>query len=247
MACLAIESLSLAAANKSTPPQTVEHETARQAGMVAIPTGSYHPFFKRADDAQELPVDAFRLDAAPVTKFQYLEFVRSHATWRKSRIKGLLAERNYLADWVDDLDPGADLQGPVTFVSWFAARAYCGERGRLPSVAEWERVAGATPDSTPLLHDANPAKPFQFAMGKLAADVGTIPLQFGGVWEWTEDFNSTPSMSTKENARSDSSLFCGDGYRSNNAADYAAFLRYSLRSSLRANYALKNLGFRCAH
>ena len=45
----------------------------------------------------------------------------------------------------------------------------------------------------------------------------------------------------------DKDLFCGSG--SVNATDlmnYAAFMRYAFRGSIKANYTTKNLGFRCA-
>jgi len=215
-------------------------------GMVLIPAGNYSPFFKRVDGAQSIPVAAFYLDSAPVTKAAYLDFVRRNPTWRRSAVKALVAEQNYLMDWNDDLDPGKDSEGTVTYVSWSAARAYCGERGRLPTVAEWERVAGERLDLQKPDETNRHFSPFQFAMGRLAPDVRRLPLQFGAVWEWTEDFNSAPAFSGSGTKSTEGPLFCGDGYRSNDAADYAAFLRHSLRSSLRANYTLKNLGFRCA-
>ncbi|HEY3498921.1 MAG TPA: hypothetical protein VGK73_29725, partial [Polyangiaceae bacterium] len=65
--------------------------------------------------------------------------------------------------------------------------------------------------------------------------------RFAGIWEWTLDFNSAPVASG-----SALSQFCGDGIRSNRPEDYGAFLRYSFRSSLKGNYALETLGFRCA-
>ncbi|HEY3698680.1 MAG TPA: formylglycine-generating enzyme family protein [Spongiibacteraceae bacterium] len=222
-------------------------------GAIHIPAGRYFSFFKRKDGgSQDIPVAAFWLDIKPVTRADYLDFVRRRPAWRKSQIKALFAENNYLADWADDLNPGEDTQAAVMFVSWFAARAYCTDRGgRLPTVAEWERVAGAVDNTkvgAPDTAIANPQSPFRFAMGQSAADVRSTPLTFGSAWEWTVDFNSALALGATSGAvnNSGSSLFCGDGFRSNNATDYAAFLRYSFRSSLRANYTLKNLGFRCA-
>ena len=43
------------------------------------------------------------------------------------------------------------------------------------------------------------------------------------------------------------SLFCGAGAAgARDLTNYPAFMRAGLRSSLRANYAVPNLGFRCA-
>lgn len=202
---------------------------------------------------QRIPVAEFWLDAAPVTRAEYLNFVRRNPMWRKSQVKALFAESTYLADWSDDLNPGdSDAQkAAVTFVSWFAARAFCAKRNnRLPTVAEWERAAGVANQAksdAPDTAQTQQQTPFRFAMGRPAADLQSTSLTFGSAWEWTADFNSAVALGDNANAENTaSSLFCGDGFRSNNAADYAAFLRYSFRSSLRANYALKNLGFRCA-
>jgi sulfatase modifying factor 1 len=235
-----------------------ERETASAAGSncgiekrrrVMIPAGRYLPFFKQKV-SQSVPVAQFWLDAAPVTRKEYLEFVRRNPAWRKSQVKALFAESNYLADWSDDLSPGDDFQSPVTFVSWFAARAFCAARDdRLPTVAEWERAAGApNPIVVSAPDPATPpsAAPFRFAMGRPAADLHSTPIEFGGTWEWAADFNSAIALGDSTGPNGRSSLFCGAGFRSNNATDYAAFLRYSFRSSLRANYTLKTLGFRCA-
>jgi formylglycine-generating enzyme required for sulfatase activity len=186
------------------------------------------------------------MDATPVTRGEYLSFVCRHPQWRKSAVKPLFAERSYLRDWTSDLEPGGRLTDPVTNISWFAARAYCAARkARLPTIAEWERVAGAEqPQSEVSGHEPYHGEPFRFAMGSVAADLRGAALQFGAVWEWSEDFNSAVT-SGRAGSRTLSSLFCGDGYRANNARDYGAFLRYTFRSSLRAGYTLKNLGFRC--
>ena len=51
---------------------------------------------------------------------------------------------------------------------------------------------------------------------------------------------------SRSDVTTDKNLFCGSG--SLNASDlmnYAAFIRYAFRGSVKANYAVKNLGFRC--
>jgi len=222
----------LAAAQGACPAQRDE---------VFVPAGRYQPFFKQANSTP-VAVPAMCVGAAPVNNGQYLAFVRDHPEWRKSRVGRLFAEPNYLADWQDDLTPPPDaLAAPVTFVSWFAAGAYCEAQGRrLPKVSEWERMAGTRVP-------AQRAAPFSIAMGSPSADLGGTPLRLGGLWEWTEDFNSAVVTGRVGNAESaDSSLFCGDGFRAVDASDYAAFLRYSFRSSLRGDFTLRNLGFRCA-
>src|SRR5882724_3522548 len=164
--------------------------------LALIPAGQYLPFFKQKG-ARSIPVAAFWLDAAPVTRKEYLDFVRRNPVWRKSQVKTLFAEGTYLADWVNDLSPGGNFEDPVTFVSWFAARAFCADRGqRLPTVAEWERTAGAASSTTDAFDTAtaqSPA-PFRFAMGRLAADVRSPSIAFADTWEWTADFNSAMAL-----------------------------------------------------
>ena len=218
-----------------------------RAQEVFVPPGVYTPFFKSGAGIRKVPVEPICLSATAVTHAEFLEFVRDHPAWQKSRIKKLYAEDSYLADWRDDLTPQPDsLSQPVTFVSWFAAGAYCdAQGGRLPTVAEWERFAGGggEPATKPATQTG---APFAFAMGRSAPELANTKLQFPGVWEWTANFNSalvSGRIGTNEGA--DSSQFCGDGIRAVDPSNYGAFLRYSFRSSLRGNFALKNLGFRC--
>lgn len=215
-----------------------------RAGEVFVPAGVYQPFFKSGTENRLLPVEPLCLGATPVTHEEFLEFVRDHAAWRKSHAKAIFAEDGYLQDWQDDLAPPPEmLSQPVTYVSWFAAGAYCEAQGaRLPTVAEWERAGGATGSAT----SAAAATPFAFAMGRSAPELARTPLEFPGIWEWTANFNSAlVSGRIGTSAGADSSQFCGDGIRAVDPSNYGAFLRYSFRSSLRGNFTLKNLGFRC--
>jgi formylglycine-generating enzyme required for sulfatase activity len=196
---------------------------------------------KQKNRAAARSVDAFLIDERPVTRGEFLAFVLRRPAWRKSGVEPLFAERAYLGDWRADLEPGeSSLDRPVTFVSWFAAKAYCECQGkRLPTVIEWEWAAGGEATS-----NRTATAPFRFAMGTSSSDLGPS-LRFGDVWEWTQDFNSV-LISGRSDTGSGSSLFCGDGYRANDARDYAGFLRHSFRASLKAGYTLRNLGFRCA-
>jgi formylglycine-generating enzyme required for sulfatase activity len=212
--------------------------------MLRVPAGTYRSFFKRGGKAIETPVAAFQLDRAPVTRSAFAEFVKESPAWRRSRVRRLFAEEGYLRDFASDTDAGlANPDAPVTFVSWFAARAYCECQGkRLATLAEWERAA--TPDGGESEPKASvKGKRFGFAMGESAAAPGGP--SFGSVWEWIEDFDGA-LVSGRTTDTAESNLFCGAGVRAADASDYGGFLRYSFRSSLRAAYTLKNLGFRCA-
>src|SRR5690606_16068646 len=70
----------------------------------------------------------------------------------------------------------------------------------------------------------------------------------GLIWEWVDDFNtSLVSGESRGDSALEKSLYCGSGsVGAADFADYAAFMRYAFRSSLKANYAVSNLGFRCA-
>ncbi|MDB6152397.1 MAG: hypothetical protein JWL90_850 [Chthoniobacteraceae bacterium] len=232
-----------------------------EPGMASIPATIYRPLFRAEKAARELPVAAFQLDVRPVTNGEFLAFVRENPKWQRSKVKRLFADERYLTHWAGDLEPGnARPEQPVTNVSWFAAKAFAASRGkRLPTTAEWEAVAGAGFT----LVDGSTEKEFQRSVTlwygtpspALLPDAGTGRANFFGVrdlhglvWEWTSDFNS--ALVTGD-ARGDTGLerqlFCGAGsLGASDPGNYAAFMRFGFRSSLRAGYTVHNLGFRCA-
>ncbi len=232
------------------------------AGMTFIPAGDYAPLLWSKDEPERTAVAAYWLDIRPVTNAEFLEFVRAHPRWQRSAIGPLFGDRGYLADWAGDLElgPAAPADAPVVRVSWFAARAFAKAQGkRLPTTAEWERAASAG-FATPV-----GATEAGFAQAILAwfsrptpsplpAAGSGRPNFFGArdlhglVWEWVDDFNT--AMTTGE-SRADTglerNLFCGAGAAgARDLTDYPAFMRIGMRSSLQANYAVPNVGFRCA-
>jgi sulfatase modifying factor 1 len=233
--------------------------------VVPISAGVYRPLFRGPDDFKEVPVAAFQLDTLPVTNGDFLDFVRANPRWRRSRVKRLFADENYLRHWADDLDPGTNTtvtaNQPVTWVSWFAAKAYAAWRGgRLPTIAEWELAASAgitRPDGTNDLEFRRiVATWYATPSPAVLPDVGGGKANFYGVhdlqglvWEWTSDFNTALVTGDARGATGiDRQLFCGAG--SQNAADrtdFQAFMRFGFRSSLKAAYTVHNLGLRCAY
>lgn len=241
-------------ASVATSPWRATHP-----GMVLVPAGSYVPLFEPGGTQT---VASFWLDERPVTNGEFLEFVREHPVWRRSRVSRALADRAYLVHWDGDLEPGvrAPQDAPVTAVSWFAARAYAKARGkRLPTQAEWERAAAA--DATGDGGYADPdflarilrwyGAPVRLPLPPVRSTEGNVFGVWdlhGLVWEWVGDFNTALVTGESRADRAlERDLFCGSGAAgAADFRDYAAFMRYAFRSSLKASYTVQNLGFRCA-
>lgn len=230
--------------------------------MVSVPAGIYAPLLRTIKDAGQTAVPVFLLDEYPVTNADFLAFVIANPKWRRSQISGLFADSSYLQHWTGDLEPGvqAPPHAPVVRVSWFAARAYARWVGkRLPTTAEWEIAAAAgytRPDGKneeAFNRDlyAWLARPVPAVLPDVTAArpnfLGVCGMH-GLVWEWVDDFNT--AMVTGESRADtglDRDLFCGAGsIGAKDPADYAAFMRQALRSSLKANNTTTSLGFRCA-
>lgn len=249
--------LSLASATGSEPSSE-----AVPAKMLRIPEGRYVPLFRGEKDPKEIVVKAFLLDAVPVTNGEFLEFVTANPKWRRSQVKRLFADEQYLKMWVGDLEIATNIfvGAPVTHVSWFAAKAYCSWRGkRLPTTAEWEYAAAASRSRVDGNNDPEFIREIRKWYSTPAPEtlprVGLErPNYFGAydlhglVWEWVADFNT--AMVTGD-ARGDTGLdrqlFCGSGSEGAKDRDnFPMFMRYGFRSSLQASYTVHNLGFRCA-
>ena len=232
--------------------------------MAQIPAGVYLPFFqanpskgKDAKISAPTQVGAFRLDVRPATNRQFLAFVLAHPEWRKSQVKPLFADHNYLAKWPSDLQlrDAAAADEPVTNVSWFAAQAYCEARGlQLPTSDQWEYAladmgreqAQVAQKSLDWFGAPNPKN--LPAVGREKPNGFGVHDLVGLVWEWTLDANSFISGPELRNqSGKDSAAFCGNGATGiRDAADYPTFMRYAMRTSLKAAYTLDNVGFRCA-
>jgi len=232
--------------------------------MVSLPAGTYTPFQRvkpviAADSLMFKPgeIAAFRLKIAPVTNAEFLAFVMEHPEWRRSRVKPIFADARYLARWVDDLhfEDGMANDEPVTNISWFAAQAYCRVRGlRLPTTEEWEYAladAGRGQDEvrrTSLAWFARPNASHPDTVGKGASNGYGLKDMVGLVWEWTLDFDAfAVSAESRDPNGKNSAAFCGGAAAGvSDLSDYPAFMRYSMRASLKAKYTSDNVGFRCA-
>ena len=226
--------------------------------MVSVEGGKYIPLYGGKN--KEVEVNNLLIDVYPVSSENFLAFVKQNKRWRKSQIKKLFADGNYLNNWKNDTILPSDVKpnSPITNVSWYAANAYCECQGkRLATVDEWEFVAMANENVADarkieeynqyILDCYEKPKTFNNEIGKTFKNYYGVYDLHGLVWEWTSDFNSILlTGESRSDVTTDKNLFCGSG--SLNASDlmnYAAFIRYAFRGSIKANYAVKNLGFRC--
>ena len=233
--------------------------TAIPQDMVAVGGGTFLPLY--SVDGKEVDVRPFLLTRYPVTNAQYLKFVQKHPKWRRSQVKRVFAQQDYLKHWNSDLSFDPRLaNSPVVNVSWFAARAYAQAQGRrLPTEAEWEFAARASEteidaNSQPAFRQRilswyskpNPAR--LPAVGTTFRNVYGAYDMHGLVWEWVDDFNTgLTTGESRQDGELNRDLYCAAGVAGAvDPGDYAAYMRFAFRSSLKGNYAVSNLGFRCA-
>lgn len=228
--------------------------------IIKIPGGKFTPLFGFGKkETREYLVRPFWVDRKPVSRRQFLEFTKKNPEWSKEKINSLYSDMNYLRDFSTK---GPKAFHPATNVSWYAADAYClSKGGRLPSVLEWEYIAAASESNTNALTDptfvegilAWYSKPGnmqgQRIVGARAPNIYGVYDLHGLIWEWTSDFNSLfVSGDNRQDGDKSTSAICGGGaVDASSRSDYAAFMRYAMRSSLEASFSLSNLGFRCAY
>lgn len=233
------------------------------SNMAVITQGKYRPLYMTAEQPLQ-QVDGFLLDKQPVTNRQYQSFIEKHPDWQKSQVPQLFAEARYLQHWLvsatQSILQKEQHDSPVVNVSWYAAQAYCeAQNKRLPTVAEWEYVALASEKQAEGFREAGYkqrildwyGKPNQSRLSHVAqspANYWGVYDMHGLIWEWTEDFNSNlVSGESRADSSINQQLFCAAGtVGAADPSDYAAFMRFGFRSSLKAKFTLNNLGFRCA-
>lgn len=171
--------------------------------MVQIPAG---PFTMGSDDgpaderpAHEVDLPAFSIDKFPVTNAQFAAFLNA--------VGPVSSKGERLFDFDDNdarihkrgekwvADPGFE-NHPVVEVSWAGARDYCAwAKKRLPTEAEWEKVARGTdgrkypwgnspPDKSRAQFNAgyNQSAPVD-GFPKGASPYGVLDMA-GNAWEW---------------------------------------------------------------
>lgn len=230
-------------------------------GYASIPGGAFKSALRYDDAAAGAKVAPFLLMRRPVTNGDYLRFVRANPQWQRGRAPVALAEPRYLSRWGGPLDLGAAApQQPVTWVSWFAADAYCAaQSARLPTWIEWEYAAAADESRRDARADpawrerilswyAEPSTGTLPAVGRGAANVYGAQDLHGLVWEWIDDASALlVSSDNREQGAADKLRFCGAAALStDDRENYATLMRVALLSSVQFADATGNLGFRCA-
>lgn len=246
--------------------QVAEGAKDKVNAMQKVGPGKYLAFtYERSAPGKQLAgvakkIDKFFMDTYPVTNQQFLDFILANPEWSRKRVPTIFADSNYLSAWESDLASGNStfLQSPVANVSWFAARAYCKSHNkRLPSLDEWEFAA--RPEAYGDKRLAILQKILNWYGKPLESKVQSITPQdmdctlnricglHGHLWEWVEDFGSV--MITDDNRNStdfDNNLFCGaSALGGMDSSNYAAYMRFAFRSSLKGTFTLNQLGFRC--
>ncbi|MGB0837608.1 MAG: formylglycine-generating enzyme family protein [Flavobacteriaceae bacterium] len=226
--------------------------------MVSIKGGVYIPLY--GTDSTQVVIKDFKIDVYPVTNEDFLKFVIEQPNWRRSQVKGLFKDANYLRDFKSDtvLGKNQNLRAPITNVSWYAANAYCQSKGkRLPTIDQWEYVAMANEKMADartletynayILSWYEKPKTYNNEIESTFRNYWGVYDLHGLVWEWTEDFNSVlVSGESRKDVDTDTNLFCGSAaIGATDLMNYAAFMRYAIRGSLKAKYSMRNLGFRC--
>lgn len=227
--------------------------------MVTVKGGWYQPFFITKSD-KPIKVLPFKMDETAVTNAEFLEFVKANPSWRRSKVSRLFADTNYLRHWESDLSIGEKnkniYNSPVVNVSWFAANAYAKWKGkRLPTVEEWEIAGNGAPKNIKFnsltefilnwYKRPNPAV-LPNIKSTYQNEYGLYDMH-GLVWEWTFNFNSFISTGdSRGNTEDLVKAFCAGGsINVKDNSDYAGYLRFSYRGSLKGKFCIANLGFRC--
>jgi formylglycine-generating enzyme required for sulfatase activity len=230
------------------------------AGYVDVPGASFKSVIASDASGGVSAVDDFSIRSTPVTRGEYLSFVRAQPQWMHGQASSMFVDSGYLSDWPspDSLPAGGEMQ-PVTQVSWFAAQAFCEQEGaRLPTWSEWELVAAADGTRTDARDDPRwrshilswYARPANVPL----PDVGGPPNVYGAsdmhgvIWEWVDDFNALlVDADSRSGNDPDKLKFCGAGaINLQQRQNYAILMRVALLSSLRASDSTGSLGFRCA-
>lgn len=156
-----------------------------------------HEAYDDESPAHEVRLEANRIGKYPVTVGEYERFVGACGYTNEDHWKaGGFEDNEQPARWEEQL---THLNRPVTYVSWHEAMAYAHwAECRLPTEAEWERVARGTqghrypwgntdPDVSIANYKSNIGNPTPVGVYPRGGTPEGIQDMAGNVWEWCRD------------------------------------------------------------
>ena len=132
---------------------------------------------------RQVTVKPFYLDKGDVTVADFVRFVVKDTAWLPKGDSAKFSNGDYLSMWAKGRVVAGSDSIPVTWVTWFSARAFCRYKGRrLPTEVEWEYAArgGASGIGHPT------------RAGIYAANGYGLYDMAGNVWQFTADQWSDP-------------------------------------------------------
>lgn len=219
--------------------------------------------FEEEIPKHRVTVPSFYLDRKEVTNGQFKRFIDQNPEWQKEKIAAGYHNGKYLQHWTGNDFPAGQENHPVTFVSWYAAAAFCQAQGkRLPSEAEWEYAArGGLEGKAFPWGDEMPDKAranYSDSGLKAAAAVGSylangygLHDMAGNVWEFLADeWRKYPLSSNGEAGsfkdRSFLNVKTRRALRGGSFGGLPVNLRVTYRDSHLPENAGDHVGFRCA-
>jgi formylglycine-generating enzyme required for sulfatase activity len=204
--------------------------------------------------AHTVTLPPFSIDRTEVTNAEFKAFVDRHPEWMPGRVPAERQNGDYLKHWTGGTFPSGAADVAVTYITWWAAKAYCESSGnRLPTEAEWEFAArgGLAEAEFPWGDEPpDPKRANWYGTGLGApTQVGRyLPNPYGlydmagNVWEfveepWSDDYSTPPASPMPQ----DRHVIRGGSFGGG-----PINLRIRYRDSHPAGGAGPHVGFRCA-